>query len=131
PIAVATAADALPANLVATPPDSLDSNTAEISPASGEQRENSGSATSPNIDRAARAEYNPDIARYEAEQHGVVDPHQSQMLMQILQEEEFESTIGFELEETQRKLSSGERADGLLVVSVDPGSPADTAGLHP
>ncbi|HUA35018.1 MAG TPA: PDZ domain-containing protein [Candidatus Binataceae bacterium] len=52
-------------------------------------------------------------------------------LPQYLSEESVSSPIGFELREARRKLSSGEEADGLLIIDVKQGSPAAQVGLKP
>jgi hypothetical protein len=71
-----------------------------------------------------------EIARYEAEQSGYSNPQQLQNLSQYMSQDSVTSPIGFELREARRKLSSGEEADGLLIVDVKKGSPAAQAGLH-
>jgi len=72
----------------------------------------------------------PEVARYEREQQGIIDPQQFHDLNSFMAEGEFTSPIGMELSETRRRLNSGEEADGLLVVEVVKGSPAASAGLH-
>ncbi len=73
---------------------------------------------------------NPEVNRYEREQQGIVDPQQFQDLRSFMSEGAFTSPIGVELREARRKLSTGEEADGLLIVDVVKGSPAYNAGLH-
>jgi len=72
----------------------------------------------------------PDVTRYQREQQGIVDPQQLNGLRDFMAEGAITSPIGVELQEARRKLSSGEEADGLLIVTVAKGSPAATAGLH-
>ena len=45
-------------------------------------------------------------------------------------EGEESSPIGFEVRESHCRLKTGERTDGLLIIKVYKGSPADEAGLH-
>ncbi len=71
-----------------------------------------------------------EIARYEAEQSGYANSQQLQNLSQYMSQDSVTSPIGFELREARRKLSSGEEADGLLIVDVKKGSAAAQAGLH-
>jgi PDZ domain len=52
-------------------------------------------------------------------------------LKEFLAEINEASPIGVRLRESECELSNGEEADGLLVVSVVPGSPAAKAGLRP
>lgn len=72
----------------------------------------------------------PDVARYERDQLGIIDPKQYHDLRSLMDEGAFTSPIGLELREARRRLSDGEEADGLLVVDVAKGSPAYNAGLH-
>ena len=76
-----------------------------------------------------------EIARYEAEQSGMQVPPQQgggmAGVQQYLSEDTVTSPIGFELREARRKLSSGEEADGLLIMDVKQGSPAAQVGLKP
>jgi PDZ domain len=58
-------------------------------------------------------------------------PTQLGTLKEFLAEGKETSPIGVRLREAECELSNGEEADGLLVVSVVPGSPAAKAGLRP
>jgi hypothetical protein len=73
---------------------------------------------------------NPEIANYERAQEGITDPAQMQSLRAFMAEGAISSPIGVQLSEARRKLSSGEEADGLLVLKVVQGSPAALAGLQ-
>ena len=70
-----------------------------------------------------------EIARYEAEQSGMPQQPPPGSAAQYLSEDSVTSPIGFELREARRKLSSGEEADGLLIVDIKKGSPAAQVGL--
>lgn len=59
----------------------------------------------------------------------IVEP-QLHSLQEFMAESEGSSPIGVLVEQTRRRLDSGEKADGLLIVSVAKGSPAAKAGLH-
>lgn len=52
-------------------------------------------------------------------------------LREFVAEGEEVSSIGVRLREAQRGLKTGEQADGLLVMGVTSGSPAEKAGLRP
>lgn len=51
-------------------------------------------------------------------------------LRDFMAEDEESSTLGIEVREGRRKLKSGEEAQGLLILKVEPKSPAAMAGLH-
>jgi hypothetical protein len=72
----------------------------------------------------------PDVARYQREQTGIINPQQYHDMRAFMSEGAFSSPIGLELREARRKLDNGEEADGLLIVDVAKGSPAADAGLH-
>ena len=72
-----------------------------------------------------------EIARYEAEQNGMQGQPGVGGMQQYLSQDSVTSPIGFELREARRKLSSGEEADGLLIVDIKQGSPAAQCGLKP
>ena len=70
------------------------------------------------------------IVNYEQYQNAQqVDP-QLRSLQEFIQEGDNTSSLGMEVQEAQRKLKSGEVADGLVIVGVVKGSPADLAGLR-
>jgi hypothetical protein len=58
-----------------------------------------------------------------------IDP-QLRSLQEFIQEGDNTSSLGIEVQEAQRKTKSGEVADGLVIVGVIKGSPADLAGLR-
>ena len=77
--------------------------------------------------------YASEIGRYEREQQGLTATppyHGGGSMAGILSEAVFSSPIGVQLQESRRSLSSGEEADGLLVLNVLKGSPAANAGLQ-
>src|SRR5712664_3705385 len=51
-------------------------------------------------------------------------------LQEFIQEGDNTSSLGIEVQEAQRKTRSGKMADGLVIVGVIKGSPADLAGLR-
>jgi hypothetical protein len=58
-----------------------------------------------------------------------IDP-QMRSLQDFINEGDESSPIGVDLREEQRKLNSGEVANGLLIIGVHDGSPAAKVGLH-
>jgi S1-C subfamily serine protease len=58
-----------------------------------------------------------------------IDP-QLRSLQEFIQEGDNTSSLGIEVQEAQRKTRSGKMADGLVIVGVIKGSPADLAGLR-
>jgi hypothetical protein len=58
-----------------------------------------------------------------------IDP-QLRSLQEFIQEGDNTSSLGIELQEAQRRTKSGKMADGLVIVGVIKGSPADLAGLR-
>jgi hypothetical protein len=104
-------------------------STAEI-PQSQATGQSSASGAQPDPLNDAQDYTNPEIANYEAAQEGVTDPAQMQSLRAFMAEGSITSPIGLELREATRSLATGQEADGLLVLKVDPGSPAAIAGLH-
>jgi hypothetical protein len=136
---------AAPSNLTSTPPDqtAIPPTTEEIPSveAAHEAAAAASQATSPSPsgdetqadrqdDSQMDLQNNPDVARYEREQSGYVDPQQYRDLRSFMAEGAFNTPIGVELEESRRRLSDGEEADGLLVLEVAKDSPAAKAGLH-
>jgi PDZ domain len=72
-----------------------------------------------------------DVAGYENAQNPSFSVPRLGSLREFVAEGEETSSLGIRLRETQRKLENGKDANGLLVVSVVPGSPAAKAGLQP
>jgi predicted metalloprotease with PDZ domain len=70
-----------------------------------------------------------EITNYEQEQSGM-PPEQLKSLRDYDSGSALTTPIGMELLEDRRTLSSGEEADGLLVIAVAKDSPAAEAGLH-
>jgi PDZ domain len=70
-----------------------------------------------------------EIARYQQEQSGPSGA-QYRNLQALASEGDITTPLGLVLREERRSLKSGEEADGLLIVSVQKGSPAAGAGLH-
>jgi hypothetical protein len=128
--AAASSTSAGPTNLVPTPPDDVEPavpDTAQISPASSTP---SGAA----LDSQAAADsqtpnQSNDIAKYQEEQSGL--PPQQMMQQQFDDDGELSTPWGMNLREARRSLKSGEEADGLLITTIEKGSPAAAAGLHP
>ena len=78
------------------------------------------------IDRAADAQ----AIYYQARQNPqLIDP-QLHSLQEFVSEGDESSPLGVQLREDQRKLNSGEIANGLLIVAVRKGSAAAMSGLH-
>lgn len=73
---------------------------------------------------------NGQIVNYEQSQNPDMDDLQIGSLREFMAEGNQTSPLGIELREARRKLSNGEEADGLLIVSVVNGSPAAKAGLR-
>jgi S1-C subfamily serine protease len=75
---------------------------------------------------------NAQIVTYEQAQQNpqLIDP-QLHSLQEFMNEGDQTSPLGLQLREDQRKLDSGEVANGLIVVGVQQRSAAATAGLHP
>jgi hypothetical protein len=134
--AAASSTSAGPTNLVPTPRDDVVAtvpDTAEISPTSS-----SPSGAALDAQAAANSQIpadsqppndSNDIARYTEEQSGL--PPQQMMQQQFDDDGELTTPFGMQLREAKRSLKSGEEADGLLITTVEKGSPAAAAGLHP
>jgi hypothetical protein len=70
------------------------------------------------------------VVNYEQYQNAQqIDP-QLRSLQEFIQEGDNTSSLGIEVQEAQRKTRSGKMADGLVIVGVIKGSPADLAGLR-
>jgi PDZ domain-containing protein len=77
------------------------------------------------------ASANDDLTRYQNEQDPELSTPNVGTLQDFVAEGDETSPIGVELRETTRKLSSGEEAEGLLVIKVERDSAAAKAGLRP
>ena len=129
--AAASSTSAGPTNLVPTPLDNVAAtvpDTADISPSSPQQPSSTSSDSQTSADSQPSNESN-DIANYPEEQNGV--PPQQLMQQQFDNDGELSTPFGMQLREARRTLKSGEEADGLLITTVDKGSPAATVGLLP
>lgn len=114
-------------NLVPTPPGADNvPGLSEIPPVSGSVPVEPPATAS--TDPQPPSEPN-DVTTYEQEQNGM-PPERLQSLRDYDSGEDLSTPIGMELREDHRTLSSGEEADGLLIVAIKKGSPAADAGLH-
>jgi len=108
-------------------------DTAEITPASsspsGAALDAQAAANSPTPADSQPPTENNDIARYTEEQSGM--PPQQMMQQQFDDDGELSTPFGMNLREAKRSLKTGEEADGLLITTIEKGSPAAAAGLHP
>ncbi len=131
-VAPAAASASAPPNMVDTPSDAnaVPPSTTEIPVATDLPTVGSQNVSVPAPAATSSESYNPEIARYEEEQSGISNQQQLRNLSEFLSEGEITSPIGLGLKEARRKLTSGQEADGLLVVEVRKGSPAASAGLH-
>ncbi len=113
-------------NLVPTPSDANDApNLSEIPSVSGGLPDEPSASTTGS---QPSTELN-EVTRYEQEQSGM-PPEQLKSLQEYDSGSEIITSSGMQLREDRRTLNSGEEADGLLVVGVRKGSPAEEAGLH-
>ncbi len=111
-----------PAQPIAPPPQT----TVDAPPDPSQGTEGAGEGES-NHEGATNGE----IQAYEAgENPASIPAPKLHTLQEFMAEANDTSPIGVELREDRRKLSSGEQADGLLIVKVDKDSPAAHAGLH-
>jgi hypothetical protein len=134
--AAASSTSAGPTNLVPTPRDNVVAtvpDTADITPASaspsGAALDAQAAANSQTPADSQPPNENNDIARYTEEQSGM--PPQQMMQQQFDDDGELSTPFGMNLREAKRSLKSGEEADGLLITTIEKGSPAAAAGLHP
>lgn len=70
------------------------------------------------------------VSNYEANQQIPIDEPQLHSLQEFMDEGVNASPLGVELEEGARRGRNGHEVDGLLVVALQPGSPADRAGVQ-
>jgi hypothetical protein len=128
--AAASSTSAGPTNLVPTPPDDVEPavpDTAEISP--GSSAPSGAALDSQTTADSQTPNQSNDIAKYQEEQSGL--PPQQMMQQQFDDDGELSTPWGMNLREARRSLKSGEEADGLLITTIEKGSPAAAAGLHP
>ena len=126
PVSIPRAA-ASPSNLVLTPTGVNDGpNLSEI-PSSADSNPDDPAASAA-ADSQTGGEPN-EITSYEQEQSGM-PPEQLKSLREYDSGSALTTPIGMELLEDRRTLSTGEEADGLLIIAVAKDSPAAEAGLH-
>lgn len=73
---------------------------------------------------------NSQIVNYEANQEMPLNEPQLHSLQEFMNEGVNASPLGVELEEGVRRGKSGREVDGLLVVALQPGGPAERAGVQ-
>jgi hypothetical protein len=73
---------------------------------------------------------NPQVANYEANQQMPLNEPQLHTLQEFMNEGVNASPLGVELEEGARRTKTGREVDGLLVVALQHGSPAERAGVQ-
>jgi hypothetical protein len=76
------------------------------------------------------ASQSPQISNYEANQQMPLNEPQLHSLQEFMNEGVNTSPLGVELQEGARRTKSGREVDGLLVVALQPGSPAERAGVQ-
>ena len=79
---------------------------------------------------AAADTQNPQVANYEANQQMPLNEPQLHSLQEFMSEGVNASPLGVELEEGARHTRAGREVDGLLVVALQRGSPAERAGVQ-
>jgi PDZ domain-containing protein len=116
-------------NLVQTPLDPNYAPNASEIPSVSDDLSAAPATASP----AASAEPLPaepnEITSYQQEQSGM-PPQQLKDLQEYDSGGDLSTSLGMRLREDKRALSTGEEADGLLVVALAKNSPAAEAGLH-
>jgi S1-C subfamily serine protease len=70
------------------------------------------------------------VINYEANQQMPLNEPQLHSLQEFMNEGVNTSPLGVELQEGARRTKSGREVDGLLVVALQPGSPAERAGVQ-
>ena len=70
------------------------------------------------------------IVNYEANQQMPLNEPQLHSLQEFMNEGVNTSPLGVELQEGARRGKNGREVDGLLVVALQPGSPAERAGVQ-
>ncbi len=73
---------------------------------------------------------NPQVVNYEANQQMPLNEPQLHSLQEFMNEGVNASPLGVELEEGARRGKNGREVDGLLVVALEPGGPAERAGVQ-
>src|SRR5713226_9423404 len=70
------------------------------------------------------------VVNYEANQQMPLNESQLHSLQEFMNEGVNTSPLGVELQEGARRGKNGREVDGLLVVALQPGSPAERAGVQ-
>jgi hypothetical protein len=70
------------------------------------------------------------VINYEANQEMPLNEPQLHSLQEFMNEGVNTSPLGVELQEGARQMKNGREVDGLLVVALEPGSPAERAGVQ-
>lgn len=73
---------------------------------------------------------NSQVLNYQANQQMPLNEPPLHSLQEFMSEGVNTSPLGVELQEGARRLKSGREVDGLLVVALEPGSPAERAGVQ-
>ena len=76
------------------------------------------------------ASQSPQVVNYEANQQMPLNEPQLHSLQEFMNEGVNTSPLGVELQEGARRTKNGREIDGLLVVALQPGSPAERAGVQ-
>jgi C-terminal processing protease CtpA/Prc len=128
PAAVAAAADA-PAAATNAPTADEQSENPEVAPP--------GTAVIPSAGQEQAAQPEPgaaspgsQVVNYEANQQMPLNEPQLHSLQEFMNEGVNTSPLGVELQEGARRGKNGREIDGLLVVALQPGSPAEVAGVQ-
>lgn len=137
-----SAAAAAPAPASAAAGTSAAPPAAANAPAANEQSENPDEAPpgttvipSAGQDQTAQPETtgvpsSSQVVNYEANQQMPLNEPQLHSLQEFMNEGVNTSPLGVELQEGARRGRNGREVDGLLVVALQPGSPAEAAGLQ-
>jgi hypothetical protein len=116
-------------NLVQTPPDpNYAPNASEIPSVSDDLTPTPATGAQQPAIEPTLAEPN-EITSYQQEQSGM-PPEQLKSLREYDSGGDLSTSLGMRLREDRRVLSTGEEADGLLIVAIAKNSPASEAGLH-
>lgn len=102
-------------------PEEAPTDTTVILPASQRQSVEPAAATPENASQ---------VVNYEENQQMPLNEPQLHSLQEFMNEGANTSPLGVELQEGARQTKNGREIDGLLVVSMQPGSPADRAGVQ-
>jgi len=115
------AADAQAADDQSEDPNEAPPGTTVIPPAAQDQAAQPGTGA---------ASTGSQVVNYEANQQMPLNEPQLHSLQEFMNEGVNTSPLGVELQEGARRSKSGREVDGLLVVALQPGSPAEVAGVQ-